>query len=93
LYQKIRREMAARHIDHTEHAWQLIDGDRLAGWIEWDEDADGVTPLLVVDGKALTWQEVGRMFMSREEFTLHADVTDTIEIVGGPLAKPGEGDD
>jgi hypothetical protein len=93
LYQKMRRELAVRHIEQTEHGWQLIDGDRLTGRIEWDDDADGVAPLLVVDGKALTWQEVGRILMSREGFTLHAEVTDSIEVVGGPLAKPGEGDD
>jgi hypothetical protein len=93
LYQKMRRELAVRYIEQTEHGWQLIDGDRLAGRIEWDDDADGVTPLLVVDGKALTWDEVGRMLMSREGFTLHAEVTDSIEAVGGPLAEPGEGDE
>ena len=79
LYQKMRRELAVRHIEQTEHGWQLIDGDRLAGRIEWDDDADGVTPLLVVDGKALTWDEVSEMLMSHEGFTLHAEVTDSIK--------------
>jgi hypothetical protein len=33
------------------------------------------------------------MLMTFEGFTLHAVVKDSIEIVGGPPAKPGEGDD
>jgi len=55
----------------------------LAGRIEWDEETDGATPLLVVDGKPYSWDEVGRMLMTFEGFTLHARVEDSIEIVGG----------
>jgi len=91
LYEKMRREMAIRHIEHTEHGWQLTEGDTLVGRIEWDDETDGQTPLLVVDGEALTWHEVGRMLMTFEGFTLHARVEDSIEVIGGPLAEPGDG--
>lgn len=93
LYEKMRREMMARHIEQTEHGWQLTERDELVGRIEWNEDTDGATPVLVVDGKALTWDEVGRMLMTFEGFTLHAVVKDSIEVVGGPLADPGDGGD
>lgn len=56
------------------------------GRIEWDPDTDGATPLLVVDGKALNGNQVGRMLMTFEGFTLDARVEDSLEIVGGPLA-------
>lgn len=46
--------------------------------------------MLVIDGKALSWNEVGRMLMTFEGFTLDARVEDTVEIVGGPLADDGE---
>lgn len=88
LYEKMRAEMSVRHIEHTEHGWQLTKGDELAGRIEWDDDTNGETPMLVVDGKALNWDEVGRMLMTYEGFTLHARVEDSIEVVGGPLAAP-----
>jgi hypothetical protein len=93
LYEKMRRELAVRHIELTEHGWQLTNRDELVGRIEWDEDTDGATPVLVVDGHALAWDDVGRMLMTFEGFTLHAVVKDSIEVVGGPLAEPGEGDD
>jgi hypothetical protein len=86
LYEKMRREMAIRHIVHAEHGWQLTDEDTLVGRIEWDDETDGQMALLVVDGKVLTWHEVGRMLMTFEGFTLDARVEDSIEIVGGPLA-------
>jgi hypothetical protein len=92
LYEKVRRELSARHFEHTEHGWQLTDRDELVGRIEWDEDAGGATPVLVVDGKALSWDEVGRMLMTFEGFTLHARVEDSIEVVGGPLAVPIDGE-
>jgi hypothetical protein len=88
LYQKMRAELAVRHIDRTGHGWQIIDR-RLTGRIEWDPDTEGAPPLFVVDGRALNWDEVGRMLMTFEGFTLDARVEDTIEVVGGPLADDG----
>jgi hypothetical protein len=88
LYQKMRAAMAIRHIARTEHGWQIIDRS-LTGRIEWDPDTEGTTPALVVDGQALSWDEVGRMLITFEGFTLEARVEDTIEIVGGPLADGG----
>jgi hypothetical protein len=85
LYEKMRAELAVRHIERIEHGWQVIDR-QLTGRIEWDPDTEGATPLLVVDGRALKWDDVGRMLMTIEGFTLHARLEDTIEIVGGPLA-------
>lgn len=39
-------------------------------------------PLVVIDGKAFSWEEVGHMLMTFEGFTLEARVKDTIELVG-----------
>ena len=91
LYEKMRAEMAVRHVEHTEHGLQLTKGDELVGRIEWDDDTNGETPMLVVDGKALSWDDVGRMLMTYEGFTPHARVEDSIEVVGGPLAAPKSG--
>jgi hypothetical protein len=42
-------------------------------------------PLLVIDGKAFTWEQVGRMLMTFEGFTLVAHIKDTIEVVDGSV--------
>jgi hypothetical protein len=85
LYERIRRELAVRHVERGELGWQITNAQRLVGRICWDPDRDGEVPLLVVDGRVFTCDEVGRMLMSFEGFTLRAVVEDSIEVVGGPL--------
>ena len=36
------------------------------GRIEWDENMDGEVPLPAIDGKAVTWEEFGRLLTSLE---------------------------
>jgi hypothetical protein len=84
LYAKLRREVATRHVHRTEFGWQLTDDQRLVGRIDWDPDSDVRLPLVVIDGKAFTWEQVGHMLMTFEGFTLEARIKDTIEVVSGP---------
>jgi len=92
LYEKVQREVAERHIEYGDYGWQLTDRERLVGRIACDlqSETGDRQPLLVVDGKPLTWQEVGRMLMTYEGFNLCLCVEDSIEVVGGPLLEPGE---
>jgi hypothetical protein len=85
LHERIRQGLSVRHVVQTEHGWQLTEAQRLSGAIAWDPDTDGALPLLIVDGQTFTWNQVGRMLMTFEGFTLNATVQDTIEVVGGPL--------
>ena len=85
LHERIQQGLSVRHVHQTEHGWQLTEAMRLSGVIEWDSETDGALPLLVVDGRTFTWEQVGRMLMTFEGFTLNAIVQDTIEVVGGPL--------
>jgi hypothetical protein len=87
LYERIRRELAVRHVEHGELGWRITDARHLVGRIVWDPDRAGEVPLLVIDGRPFTWDQVGRMLMSFEGFTLRAFVSDTIEVVGGPLLE------
>ncbi len=89
LYEKMRREMAIRHVDRTTHGWQVGSEQRLVGRIEWDSGTDGRLPLLVIDGRPFTWEEVGRMLMTFEGFTLDARIEDTIELVDVPERNEG----
>jgi hypothetical protein len=46
--------------------------------LEYDETSDG-TPLIIIDGKPFTWEEVGKMLMAYEGFQIKLkmfDVTD-----------------
>jgi hypothetical protein len=79
LYEKMRREMAIRHVERTTHGWQVGREQCLVGRIGWDSETNGRVPLLVIDGRPFTWEEVGRMLMTFEGFTLHARIEDTIE--------------
>lgn len=86
LRERIRQALSVRHVEKTEHGWQLTQPHRLRGVIEWDPETSGELPLLIVDGRPFTWDQVGRMLMTFEGFTLDAAVQDTTEVVGGPLA-------
>jgi hypothetical protein len=82
LYAKMRAEIATRHVERTELGWQLTPDQRLVGRIEWDPNSDARLPLVVIDGKPFTWEQVGHMLMTFEGFTLEAWVKDTIEVLG-----------
>jgi len=84
LYATMRREIATRHVHRTEYGWQLTSDQRLVGRIEWDPDSDARLPLVVIDGKAFTWEQVGHMLMTFEGFTLDARIKDTIKMAGDP---------
>ena len=86
LRERIHQGLSVRHVEKTEHGWQLTQAHRLSGVIEWDPETDGARPLVIVDGRTFTWDQIGRMLMTFEGFTLNAIVEDTIEVVGGPLA-------
>ena len=86
LRERIRQGLSVRHVQETEHGWQLTQAHRLSGVIEWDPETEGMRPLLIVDGRTFTWDQIGRMLMTFEGFTLNAIVEDSIEVVGGPLA-------
>ncbi len=86
LRERIRQGLSVRHVQQTEHGWQLTQAQRLRGVIEWDPETEDALPLLIVDGRTFTWDQIGRMLMTFEGFTLNAIVEDTIEVVGGPLA-------
>jgi len=82
LCARMRREMAQRYVERTKHGWQITVDQRLVGRIEWDPETNGRLPLIVIDGKPFTWEQVGRMLMTFEGFTLDARVEDTILSVG-----------
>jgi hypothetical protein len=82
LFATMRDAVATRHVRRSELGWQLTSDQRLVGRIEWDPESEARLPLVVIDGKAFSWEQVGHMLMTFEGFTLEARVKDTIELVG-----------
>ncbi len=65
LIEKIRRALSVRHLKESEYGLQVADRVVRAR-IEWDEAEEGRVPLVVVDGREVTWDQFGRMMMSFE---------------------------
>ena len=76
--------IAMRHVQRTEFGWQLTEAHHLVGRIDWDPASDGRLPLIIIDGKAFSWDRLGHMLMRFEGFTLEARIRDTIELVSDP---------
>jgi hypothetical protein len=49
------------------------------GKIDADIDQDGRVPLLIIDGKEITWDEFGRMLMSFEGWRFKMTLADKSE--------------
>ena len=90
LYNRIPPRASRPPRPRGELGWQITDAHPLVGRICWDPDRAGEIPLIVVDGRPYTWDEVGRMLMSFEGFTLRAEIEDSIEVIGGPLLDEDE---
>jgi hypothetical protein len=50
-----------------------------AGRIEWDDDHDGRLPMLIIDGREVTWEDFGPMLMSFEGFHFELNIRDKSE--------------
>lgn len=75
LIQRIRKALAVKHIEDGLHGLQIVD-DTVRGRIEWDDDEDGRVPLMVIDGREISWEEFGQMLMSHEGLALKLEIFD-----------------
>ena len=51
----------------------------MRGLVEWDDASDGRVPLLLIDGREITWEEFGRMLMSFEGWQFKLEMRDISE--------------
>jgi len=58
---------------------QIADHQVVRGMIQWDDARDGRVPLLIVDGREITWEEFGRMLMSFEGWQFKLEIRDQSE--------------
>ncbi|MGH8210323.1 MAG: DUF7713 domain-containing protein [Steroidobacteraceae bacterium] len=77
LIERMRRALTRRHLERDEGAARLRIADFLVrGRIEWDENEDGHFPLLVIDGREVTWEQFGQMLMSYEGWQFKLEIKD-----------------
>ena len=80
LIEKIRRALAIKHLSDGEYGLQIADRV-VRGRIDCDADQDGRVPLVMIDGREITWDEFGHMLMTFEGFQFKLDVRDNSEEV------------
>jgi hypothetical protein len=78
LVERMRRTLSVKHLVPSEHALQIADRTVRAR-IEWDETQDGRMPLLVIDGREVSWEEFGRMLMTFEGWQFRMEIRDRSE--------------
>lgn len=75
LAQRISRLARARHIRRRgRSAYELTDEWVLRGRLTWDPEFGGYLPRVAVDGRELSWEELGRMLSSFEGFQIKIEV-------------------
>jgi len=80
LIEKMRRALSTQHLVEGEYGLQIADRTVL-GRIEWDDSEVERTPLIVVDGREISWEDFGRMLMTFEGWQFRLDIADLSEEV------------
>ena len=81
LLQKMRRALAQKHLEQDEHGIHISKPDVVRGYLDWDDESDGKLPLVVIDGKAFSWAQLGRIVMSYEGWQFKLEIKDPSEEV------------
>lgn len=78
---RMRRALSRKHID-TEQFYgssEVLEDMEARGRIEWDDESDGQLPLLVIDGKPVTWHQFGRILSTYEGWQFKLEIKDRDE--------------
>lgn len=78
LIEKVRRALSTPHLMESEYGLQIAD-NTVRGRIEWDDSAAERTPLIVVDGREISWEDFGRMLMTFEGWQFKLEISDPSE--------------
>ena len=76
LISKIRRALSVKHLKDTEFGLRIENDLPVRGRIGWDPDEDGSIPLVVIDGREISWDEFGRMLMTFEGWQFKLELID-----------------
>ena len=76
LIGKMRRALALTHLEDTDHGLQVNDGLVLRGTVDSDPEEDHRVPMVVVDGREISWDELGRMVATFEGWQFRLEFRD-----------------
>jgi len=71
----MRRSLSVKHLVQSEHGLQIAD-QTVRARIESDQTTDERMPLLVIDGRDVSWEEFGRMLMTFEGWQFRLEIGD-----------------
>jgi hypothetical protein len=82
LYGKINEGLSKIYVNRERghgRTFYTLPHDSIVGRIEWDDDQNGESPKIIIDGKPYTWHEVGKMMMSYEGWNLTIKISEVGE--------------
>lgn len=79
LMGKMRRALTRQHLVQENGRLTVADDLIVRGWFDWDDETEGQLPLLVIDGKAITWDDFGRILMTFEGWQFKLEIYDPSE--------------
>ena len=80
LIERMRRSLSVKHLVRGEYGTRIA-VKTVCGRIDWDEFGDGQFPLLVIDGREMTWDTFGRLLMTYEDWQFRLTIRDNSEEV------------
>ena len=92
LYSRLRSDLEVRYLEESPHGLRFVDGRRLAGSIRMDFARD--EPILVVDGRPCSWEEIGRLLLTCEGWNVEIEIRSALEAtspVPWAAKSPGKG--
>ena len=81
LIERMRRALSVKHLEDEDYGLRIADHHTVRGRIDWDEKTDGQVPLLIIDGREISWNEFGQMLMAFEGFQFKLQISDRSEEV------------
>jgi hypothetical protein len=79
LVSKMRRALALTHLDDSDRGPHVNDRLILRGTVDSDPDEDHRVPRVVVDGREISWDDLGRMVAAFEGWQFKLEFRDLSE--------------
>jgi hypothetical protein len=80
LFERMKRALSIKYLEQDQYnQYQITNDDTVRGRITSDVDAHDRSPLLIIDGVEVTWEDFGRMMSVYEGFNFKVEIYDKTE--------------
>ena len=81
LYERMKRGLSQKHLEESDNnPYRFTDRDTVRGYVAYDPNkGEDDIPMVVIDGKEITWLEFGKMVSSYEGFNFKLEIFDKTE--------------